>query len=77
MSKTKMINLQNINSSNKFSRYEMKYILKKDSNLIIEEIKNFMIYDGYAAKKVLRVTLLDLFILIARITQILMKKSTA
>ena len=52
MSKTKMINLQNINSSNKFSRYEMKYILKKDlSNLIKEEIKNFMIYDGYAAKE--------------------------
>jgi hypothetical protein len=47
-----MISLQNINFSNKFSRYEMKYILRKDlSNIIQKEIRNFMIYDGYATKK--------------------------
>lgn len=35
-----------------FSRFEIKYIIKKDiSNMIQKQIKNFMNYDGYTNKK--------------------------
>ncbi len=42
------INTSKIISSQKFSRFEMKYILnEKNSKNIQKEIKNFMIYDGF------------------------------
>ena len=40
------------NIQQKFSRFEMKYIIRKSiSENIQREIRNFMIYDGYAKKK--------------------------
>ena len=40
------------NIEQKFSRFEMKYIIRKSiSERIQKEIRNFMIYDGYANKK--------------------------
>ena len=40
------------NIQQKFSRFEMKYIIRKSiSKSIQKEIKNFMIYDGYANKE--------------------------
>ena len=46
---------ENITSKNiqqKFSRFEMKYIIRKSiSESIQKEIRNFMIYDGYANKE--------------------------
>ena len=41
------INTSKIISSQKFSRFEMKYILNEKSKNIQKEIKNFMIYDGF------------------------------
>ncbi len=39
------------NIQQKFSRFEMKYIIRKSiSENIQREIRNFMIYDGYAKK---------------------------
>ena len=44
--------LQSKKDNHVFSRFEMKYILTKYlSNSIQNEIKNFMIYDGYINKK--------------------------
>ena len=46
---------ENITSKNiqqKFSRFEMKYIIRKSiSESIQKEIRNFMVYDGYANKE--------------------------
>ena len=40
------------NIQQKFSRFEMKYIIRKSiSESIQKEIRNFMIYDGYANKE--------------------------
>jgi|ETNmetMinimDraft_23_1059889.scaffolds.fasta_scaffold29606_3 hypothetical protein len=40
------------NIEQKFSRFEMKYIIRKSiSECIQKEIRNFMIYDGYANKE--------------------------
>ena len=40
------------NIQQKFSRFEMKYIIRKSiSERIQKEIRNFMIYDGYANKE--------------------------
>ena len=40
------------NIEQKFSRFEMKYIIRKSiSERIQKEIRNFMIYDGYANKE--------------------------
>jgi len=40
------------NIQQKFSRFEMKYIIRKSiSESIQKEIRNFMIYDGYATKE--------------------------
>ena len=37
-----------LNSSQKFSRFEMKYIINEaTSKMLQDEIKNFMIHDGF------------------------------
>ena len=37
-----------LNSSQKFSRFEMKYIINEaTSKMLQDEIKNFMVYDGF------------------------------
>ena len=45
-------NTKSKNIQQKFSRFEMKYIIRKSiSESIQKEIRNFMIYDGYANKE--------------------------
>ena len=45
-------NIASKNIQQKFSRFEMKYIIRKSiSESIQKEIRNFMIYDGYATKE--------------------------
>ena len=71
---------ENITSKNiqqKFSRFEMKYIIRKSiSQSIQKEIRNFMVYDGYANKELKKIILYVLFILKIIIILISMKKLT-